>query len=311
MKLQKNKIVFVLVLVCVVLFITVYALLTFGKEQEPELNTDQIPLPDLGESPKAYESKLEALEAIKEERETTAPPLYPERMVDDKGYFNPDYMEYEKQRIIDSVYSSGKLNVQRERIGGWEETPTIEPKTEPTLIEDPMPENPITIKESALEHQLFFASDPMVRPLQVNGTADVQILVRVDGTQTVRQGYRLSMRSEEDAIINGKRIPRNTSIYGFVGFRPNRAMITIDKIDHNPVSLAAYDLQDGDEGIYIVNSFRAEAGKEVVGDAIGDINIGGLPQVRGIKALFQRDNRRIKVTVSDNYQLVLKIPKGQ
>ena len=55
MKLQKNKIVFVLVLVCVVLFITAYSLLTFGKEQEPELNMDQIPLPDLEESPKAYE----------------------------------------------------------------------------------------------------------------------------------------------------------------------------------------------------------------------------------------------------------------
>ena len=88
-------------------------------------------------------------------------------------------------------------------------------------------------------------------------------------------------------------------------------MITIDKIDHDPVGLAAYDLQDGGEGIYIVNSFRAEAGKEVVGDAIGDINIGGLPQVRGIKALFQRDNRKVKVTVMDNYQLILKVPKGQ
>ncbi|MCR9228241.1 MAG: hypothetical protein NXH90_12545 [Flavobacteriaceae bacterium] len=39
-------------------------------------------------------------------------------MMDDKGYFNPDYMEYEKQRIIDSVYASTnhrQMNTQLER----------------------------------------------------------------------------------------------------------------------------------------------------------------------------------------------------
>ena len=61
----------------------------------------------------------------------------------------------------------------------------------------------------------------------------------------------------------------------------------------------------------MVNSFRAEAGREVVGDAIDGINIGGVPQVRGIKALFQRDNRLVKVTIMDNYRLILKVPKGQ
>ncbi len=84
-------------------------------------------------------------------------------------------------------------------------------------------------------------------------------------------------------------------------------MINIEHIDHNPINLGAYDLQDGSEGIYIENSFRAEAGREVVGDAIDDINIGGVPQVRGIKSLFQRDNRQVKVTVMDNYQLILKL----
>src|SRR6056297_3446208 len=105
MKTQQNKIVFVLVLVGVVLFIVAYSVFTFGKDKKSELKPDRIPMPDLEENQKTYQSKMEALDAIKEERETTAPPLYPEHMVDDKGYFNPDYMEYEKQRIIDSVYS--------------------------------------------------------------------------------------------------------------------------------------------------------------------------------------------------------------
>lgn len=104
MKLQKNKIVFALVLVGVVLFITVYAILTFGKDKKGTLEPNRIPTPDVEENPVEYGSKLEAIEAIKEEREVVAPQLYPDHMVDDKGYFNPDYMEYEKQRIIDSVY---------------------------------------------------------------------------------------------------------------------------------------------------------------------------------------------------------------
>ena len=165
----------------------------------------------------------------------------------------------------------------------------------------------IEVKELGLEHELFFASNPMERPMEVNETTDAQLLVRVDGTQTVRQHNRLRMRLLEEAMINGTVIPRNTAIYGFVSFKPNRAMINIEHIDHNPINLGAYDLQDGSEGIYIENSFRAEAGREVVGDAIDDINISGVPQVRGIKSLFQRDNRLVKVTIMDNYQLILKL----
>ena len=88
-------------------------------------------------------------------------------------------------------------------------------------------------------------------------------------------------------------------------------MIAIDYIGHSPVSLIAYDLQDGHEGIYVVNRFRAEASREITADAVDDINIAGVPQVRGVKSLFQRDNRQVKVTIMDNYQLILKTPKGQ
>ncbi|WP_127139066.1 hypothetical protein [Flagellimonas oceanensis] len=106
MKLQKNRIVFVLVMVCVVLFITVYAIVAFGQDKEPELDPERIPVPDLEDYQVDFETKLEAVEAIKKEHETNAPSIYPEHMVDEKGYFNPDYMEYEKHCIIDSVYQS-------------------------------------------------------------------------------------------------------------------------------------------------------------------------------------------------------------
>jgi hypothetical protein len=83
-------------------------------------------------------------------------------------------------------------------------------------------------------------------------------------------------------------------------------MIEITNIIHEPVSLKAFDLQDGSEGIYVENSFRADAKREVVEDIVNDINISGVPQVTGVKQLFQRSNRNVKVTIVNNYKLIVK-----
>lgn len=90
-------------------------------------------------------------------------------------------------------------------------------------------------------------------------------------------------------------------------FKPNRAVIAIEHIGHKPVKLRAYDLEDGSEGIYIENSFRADARQQLIGDVVDDINVAGVPQVSGIKQLFRRNNRNVKVTVMDGYQLTLKL----
>lgn len=162
MKPQKNKIVFVLVLVGVVLFIVAYSVFTFGKDKKSELKPDRIPMPDLEENQKVYESKMEALDALKEEREVTAPQIYPDHMVDDKGYFNLDYMEYEKQRIIDSVYSHSKLvgkgnallHMEREEKVPENRMVTSENKK----VEGP---EPVSIQERYLAHQLFLPPIPI------------------------------------------------------------------------------------------------------------------------------------------------------
>ena len=136
------------------------------------------------------------------------------------------------------------------------------------------------------------------------------IHVEVDGNQTVKNGFRLKMRLTEPAIINNRAIAKNTPVYGFISFQTNRALIDIENINHQPVRLKAYDLQDGSEGIYVENSFRADASREVIDDVIQDINVAGLPQVGGIKKVFQRNNKNITVTVTNNYKLILKSQIG-
>jgi len=302
MKKQQNKIVFVLVLMGVVLFIVAYSVFTFGKDKKTELKPDRIPMPDLEENQKVYESKMEALDALKEERETTAPQIYPDHMVDDKGYFNPDYMEYEKQRIIDSVYSLGSLTPQRDRMEVAEETPTTKPQTELTQIKESLPESPITAAELGLEQQLFFASRPKIlEEITNNG-----ILVEVDGKQVLRKNSRIRLRLVEATTINGHHFPKYTVLFGTVRFRPNRTLLAITQIDHVPLQWEAFDLQDGIAGLYLENSLREEATQELMDDMVQDINIAGLPQVRGLKSVFQRSQRKQKVTVLDGHRLLLK-----
>ena len=304
---KKNKIVFVLVLVCVIMFIVAYSILILGKKETEAITSSQIPIPELDENQREYHSKLEALEAVKEEREITPPSVYPDHMIDEKGYFNPDYMEYEKQRIIDSIYQNSAVRYSE----GHYKNITVEQESPKQPIVDTIPiikdkEIEISTKELALEHQLFFASHPIKNTDYDSKVTDDKIYVKVDGTQTVKKDFRLQMRLSKSATIDGRNYPRNTLLYGFVSFKPNRTIINIKGIDHKPVKLKAFDLQDGSEGIYIENSFRAQATQELVDDISNDINIVGVPQVTGIKRLFQRNNRTVKITITDNYQLILK-----
>lgn len=307
MKIEKNKVVFAIVIVSVVVFIAAYSIMMLGGDKQPTIKSNQIPVPKLEAEQKQYKSKLEALDDLKEVRQTNAPSIYDERLLDSTGVYDPKFLEKKKMRMVDSIYRHGRIDYSNKnyRVS----TIKVQPKQ---VLKDSVPkieENNIVIdvKELALEHQLFFASNPIKNDDLDNLNTDAFIYVRVDGTQTVKNNFRLQMQLIKDARINNVLIKKHTLIYGFVSFKPNRVIISISNINHRPVKLKAYDLQDGSEGIYIENSFRAEARKQILGDAVNDVNIAGVPQVSGIKKLFQRSNRNVKVTISNNYKLILSL----
>lgn len=307
MKIKKNKLVFAGVILCVVLFIGAYSMMVLGDEEEPTIGNNQIPVPKLKDEQKEYESKLEALNDLKEVRQTNAPSIYDERLLYSTGVYDPDLLSKEKMRIVDSIYRHGRINyTDRSYRKSKVQSRPIQ-KDSIIVIEEK--ETAIETKELVLEHQLFFASNPLENESLNPQNTDAFIYVRVDGTQTVRNNFRLQMRLTKDALINSVLIKKNAPIYGFVSFKPNRTIIKIENINHQPVELKAFDLQDGSEGIYVENSFRAEARQEVVGDLVDDINIAGVPQVSGIKKIFQRNNKNVKVTITNNYKLILKLKK--
>ncbi len=306
MKIEKNKIVFGSVLAIILIFLISYSVLLMGDDETENDNLKQTLVPELEQEQEDYSTKLEAIDDLKEVRETNAPSIYDEKLIDSMGYYDPDLLEKDKIRIVDSIYNLGKINYTENQYRGQKPKPTdatYQKKTDSIISNT---NQKILPKEIGLEHQLFFASNPQKNPNSNMLKTDSAIYVVVNGNQTVKKDYRLRMRLEKDALINNRVIPKNTAVFGFISFKPNRAIIEIENILHQPVHLKAYDFQDGSEGIYVENNFRADATSEVVEDVVDDINIAGVPQVTGVKKIFQRNNRQVQVTIINNYKLILK-----
>ena len=306
MKVEKNKIVFAAVLAVIFIFLISYSVMLMGDDDSENESLKQTLVPDLEENQKEYESKLDAINDLKEVRETNAPSIYDEKLIDSLGFYDPDLPEREKERIVDSIYDAGKIKYSEKRYQNLGQRRAVQqtvPKVDSAEVKRAQK---IEAKELGLEHQLFFAAAPKPNEVSISGNTDETIYVVVDGDQIVQANTRLRMRLTKSATINGKLMPKNTPIFGFISFQPNRALIEIENIKHHPTKLKAFDLQDGSEGIYVENNFREEATREVLDDVIGDINIPSVPQVGGLTQVFRRSNRRVKVTILNNYKLILK-----
>ena len=306
MKIEKNKIVFAAVLAVIFIFLISYSMMVMGDDESENDNLEQTLVPDLDENQKEYDSKLDAINDLKEARETNAPSIYDEKLIDSLGFYDPDLPELEKERIIDSIYDAGKIQYSEKQYQNIGQKKVTQKNVQQIDSAEIKREQKIEAKELGLEHQLFFAASPKPNEFSILGTTDETIYVVVDGDQIVMANTRLRMRLTKSALINGKQIPKNTFIFGFTSFQPNRALIEIENIKHHPTKLKAFDLLDGSEGIYVENNFRAEATTEVLDDIIGDINIPAVPQVGGITKVLRRSNRNVKVTVLNNYKLILK-----
>ena len=103
MKIERNKIVFGSVILVIVLFIVGYAMLVMDKGGESGESLDKTEVPELEEQQKEYRSKLEAVDNIPEERVKNAPSIYDERLLDSTGLYDPDFLDRDKQRIVDSI----------------------------------------------------------------------------------------------------------------------------------------------------------------------------------------------------------------
>ena len=298
---DKKKIVFGSVIGVVLLFIVGYSVFVLGGEDEAANELQQTLVPELEEGEEMYFSKKVAVDAIKEEKERIAPSIYDERFLDESGMYDENLLDKKKQRMVDSIYRLGRIDYSQESNPTSTGRPSKKKSRKKNKVND-IRDTISSLKTMGLEHQLFFAVSPQVL---ANGTGE-SIEVEIDGEQTIKVNDRMQMRVTQNTTIQGIEIKKNSLLYGIVKFRPNRVILNVENIEGTPLKLKAYDNADGLEGIYIRNSFRGDVFNEVLDDAIKDINIPGVPQVKGVKKVFQRNNRNVKVTVNNNYKLILK-----
>ena len=309
MKIDKKKIGIGAVLAVVVICMIIYGMSAFGK-QENEIDELLNPLvPEIESEVAQYSNKLEAVDNLKEVKQSNAPSIYNEDYFDKDGSFDPDFIEKEKQRLVDSVYNSGRINYATGAYRKKEVDKTIHSITrkapKKVNLDSIKKVEEIKTKEIGFNQQLFFAVAPSI--VEESEGAIHEIEVVVDGNQILKANDRVLLRTLEKVVIGGTTLPKNSPVYGIVSFAPNRVLLDIHSIGNIALTFKAYDYEDKREGIYIENTFRAEATREVVDDAIGDISIPGIPQVNGFKRIFQRSNRNVKVLAHHNYKLILKV----
>ncbi len=313
MKLDKKKITFMAVIGAVVIFILTYSILEFGGDGFQNDGLQQTEVPVLENPVENYTSRLDAVNDIKEVRQTNPPSLYDEKYLDSTGVFDPNFLEKEKMRIVDSIYNNSRINYTTGTFRATNPTSdsvvnAIAKKQKASNKEVSTSVEKSDPKALALEQQLFFASNPL--PVEkIANTPSIEVIV--DKKQVIKVNDRLEMRTLNNVSFEGVLIPKNTTLFGIVSFKPNRVLLHIENIGDLQLSFRAYDIWDKLEGIYIKNSYREELRQQVLGDVVDDINVPGLPQVTGIKRLFQRSNRKVKVTVNNNYALKLKVDKRE
>ncbi|MFZ1806404.1 MAG: conjugative transposon protein TraM [Cyclobacteriaceae bacterium] len=87
----------------------------------------------------------------------------------------------------------------------------------------------------------------------------------------VKSGSNIILRTTEEVIINGTRIPKNTLVSGVVNLGQQRLSIDVNTIAIStrsiPVKLKAYDL-NGNEGMPLEGGVDKEIKRDVINDAI-------------------------------------------
>lgn len=308
MKIDKKKLVFASIVGTVLLFLVGYTYLIIGTEDNENKQLQKPEVPELRDQEKQYPTKLDAVNDNKEKREANAPSLYNEKLVDSLGKNDIERQQNERRRKADSIFRQrvreDSVQTVAERFSRYSGNRTKAGSQNVDKVEKEVTSR--TIQELALEHQLFFSSNPGRTGSMKEALGEFSIPVEVDGEQKVKANSRLQMRIIKDVQIGNLFFPKDGLVFGFVSFKPNRVLISIENIDLKPIQLKAFDLEDGSEGIYVENTFRAEASEELANNVVQDIQIPGTPQIRGIKQVFQRTNRNVKVTVRNNYKLLLK-----
>lgn len=154
--------------------------------------------------------------------------------------------------------------------------------------------------------------------------ADGHIKAVVHGLhKEVGNGAVIKLRLLEAVKADGMDIPRNTFVYGKLGFSSGRAMIRIENINFRdkivPFPGSIYD-RDGFEGLHVPDNVISDTKKTAAGDVVSSTNVRVNSPVafantavnalgNAIKGAVSSSIREPKITISSNYLITIKPDK--
>lgn len=168
-----------------------------------------------------------------------------------------------------------------------------------------------------VRHNGFFSLEQMNEQVDENA-----IQATVAETQVVVNGSTVKMQLRQDIYISGRKIPKNTFVFGTASLKGERLAIEIANIRHGnslyPVELTVYDL-DGLGGIYIPGAIDRDVAKSSADRSVQTLGVTTLSDswgaqaagagIEAAKGLFSRKVKLIKVTLKAGYGILLKDEK--
>lgn len=299
-----QKLLVVGIIVCILTL--PFYLMSGGKDQTEE-EFESLETPDNRNVVQDYNSKLEAYDAERSERENVSLDFNIEDFKNADSESEEELMEKE----IDSLLNQNKRDYVS---GSPKRSSGSSPRTRNNNRASSISNNSQTPPSSERKEDVnsnfqdFFSSTPKTNTSSNKSSqTDEFIYAVVHGDHTIRQGERVKLRLTKKATIAGMEFPKNSYIYAFPTFGNNRVNLDINSINHVPVSISAYDTEDSAIGLYVKGAKMAgEVADETSKDAVDDVDVGGVPVGSAIKKVFQKKQEIPTVTLLNNTKLILK-----
>jgi hypothetical protein len=149
----------------------------------------------------------------------------------------------------------------------------------------------------------FFSTKSKKEPQKEN-----VIVATIKGDQMgIKNNQRVTLILSKEVSLNDKVFPKNTIIYAKATFTESRVNLTINNINQVPLTLQAYDAQDGSLGLQVNQSLLSESTNEVVDNQADELGMSNIPVVgRTLSRIIKKRVRDVKIDLLNNQRVILK-----
>mgnify|MGYP000895535231 FL=1 len=311
---KHKKVFFALPIIAVALILTLYFTSDPNKENLSENNVD-VSLPG-AETKELSDSKLDVIsdfDKLNEEKEKqvqesenyTPENMNPDAAIPTETYQKPDDEVVKKvNKMLGEMEKQKKVKNSSNARRSYSEN-----SYSSTDVNQSNDNNSATTQEN---FDSFFSSK--TRSNNVTSSqqqkSDLSFFASIKGDHLgLRNNQRVTLILSKDIEINGKVFKKNTLLYAQATFNESRVNLSINNISQIPMSIKAYDAEDGNLGLQVKESLMAETTSEAISDATDEIDVNGIPLGNTVKKLFKRKRQIPKIDLLNNQKLVLKLDR--